>query len=205
MTDYIYTKSEFIGLGSPTTEEISLLGLEQQIFSSGITTEFSYINIDEENVVFTFDQSLSTGSPNEELILDNIVATHNGTYTIEASGETILSYSFADKDGTPLKTQNPTYTRSATIVFEGTEFYDSVPAKCQISGYTEGSATGSVRLYDIDNDVILGEVTINSSSEEVVEMETSNWPDEQSTIELQMKWISGLLQNVVITSLQIIF
>lgn len=204
---YSYSKNDFIGLGSPPTTSINLVGLEQQVYSSDISTAgLSYINTDDENVYFTFDQPFG-GSPNEKYLLDEIVATHDGTHVLSPTGDTILSYSFADQDGTPLKTINSTFTRSATVVFEGTDFYDAAPVKVEVTAYVEGTAIGEVRLYDLDNDIILGTATINTTSEQVIAVPiTGEWSEEQATIELQMKRSSGgEAEYVVISSLQIIF
>lgn len=207
MTDYNYEETEFVGVGG-VISNVNIEGLQQQVLASTITSAgLSYINIEGASVIFTFDQPLSTGSPNDVIALNNIVTAHDGTHILQATGDTILSYSFADQDGTPLKTLNPTFTRSATVVFEGSDFYEAMPAKAQVSAYTDGSTIGEVRLYDLDNDIIIGTITINSLSEEIVEMDiTGEWPEDKATIELQMRKVSGgEAEKLSITSLQIIF
>lgn len=209
MANYVYHESDFIGLGSPPTVSINIQGLEQQVLASPISSAgLSYINQTGTDIVFEFDQPLSIGSPNEVLMLNEIVETHDGTSILQATGDTILSFSFADNDGTPLKTLNSTYTRAATVVFEGTDFYEATPVKIEVTGYVEGSAEGTIRIYDLNNDIIIGEKEINNTSEVIINVPIiGEWSEEQTTLELQMKRTSGLEESeyLLISSLQIIF
>lgn len=210
MADYTYNISDFVNLGSPLSiGNVSLLGLEQQTNASSISSaQLSYVSINESNIIFTFDNTLS-GSPDDVSILDSIVANHDGSFVPEATGDTILPFSFSDTDGTPLKTLNYVHTRSATIVFEGTDFYESAPVKVEISCYTEGDTVGCARIYDLNNDVVIAQnSSINNTTEQIISLEIiDDWPEDQTTLELQMKRVSGdpLVNHFIISSMQIIF
>jgi hypothetical protein len=139
----------------------------------------------DDDLTVSFVDALSGG---DETTLDGIVSSHTNVETPTLEGMVIYAGSFGGSDGTPINSGVTKFKRIRSFIFRGTEFWNKTPVEVKVGTYIEGGVeTGTIRLYDSTNDVVLGTVTTNSGSEGILEMVCTNWPADQATIEIQAK------------------
>lgn len=94
-------------------------------------------------------------------------------------------------------TRKSSWTRLETFVYEGsTEM--GVPYEIEAIGYVDSGATGSLRIFDKTNGVVLGTANITNTAEDTIEVSTDgDWPGSSALIEIHVKRTSGTARKKV--------
>lgn len=169
------------------TKDANQSTLIKEIQDSSIVAILGGISArDGNNIDILFNDTLSAG---DITTLDGIVSAHtytSGEETIE--GLPMVSLSFGNSTGTPLQGETTKNKRLQSFVFQGTDFWGKSPVAVKISCYMQaGGETGTIRLYDITNDVELGLLTVTNTTEAALEVTCSGWSNGEAIIELQAK------------------
>lgn len=91
---------------------------------------------------------------------------------------------------TPLRTKatNKNYELVATFIYPGSDFTETIQRSYVIAALKDDSTTGSLRLYDATNGIVLSEVNVESSIPYIVDLgEPINVPSDPAVLELHAK------------------
>lgn len=168
------------------TKQVNISKLEKEIMESGISLQLiDLILYGTDTLSIAFEDALSTG---DSTILNDLITAHDIAPVPTIDGVTFTSTSFGNADGTPLQSKTTSIKRLRTFIYQGNDFWLKEPVEVKVSCYMSlDGYTGTIRLYDKTNDVVLGSVDFTNIIEETKEIVCTGWSTSEALIELQAK------------------